>query len=87
MFNQQSLIAVRNSCQRVLDILTMTDRDQDRLGWYNDRLSSMRTDFYKLVDADKFDEADLQVARIQRLTVRRDQVLARQLASYDNFRF
>lgn len=87
MFNQQALQTVRKSCQTVLDILTMTNRDQDRLQWYNDRLSSLRTDFYKAVDSDKFDDADRLGRRVQRLTIRRDQVLARQCATYDNFRF
>jgi len=86
MFNQHALQAVRKSCQTVLDIITMTNRDQERLQWYNDKLSSLRTDFYKELDADNFDASDKLISRVQRLTIRRDQVLARQCATYDNFR-
>lgn len=87
MYNINQLRKVGKACQAVLDVITMTDRDQDRLHWYTTKLSELRRQFYALVDSDQFDAADAMNKRVLRLTQRRDQVIARQAASYDNLKF
>lgn len=87
MLSLQDLQTVSKACRNVLDVITMTNRDQDRLYWYSVKLSQLRSEFYRLVDSDQFDAADAMNKRVLRLTRRRDQVIARQAASYDNFKF